>query len=125
MGTAKIVDVGGSSGTFGIALAERFPNLNIIVQDRPDVVELASKKLPEKLKHRVSFMAHDFFTEQPIKDADVYFFKWIIHDWSDKYAIQILRSLIPGLKKGAKIILNEYIVPQPGEVSILKEREIR
>ena len=70
-------------------------------------------------------MAHDFFTEQPVKDADVYFFKWIFHDWSDKYSIKILRSLIPALKKGSKIILNEYVIPQPGEVSLLKEREIR
>ena len=123
--TATVVDVGGSSGTFGIALAEHFPKLKIIVQDRPDVVQVASKQLPEPLKQQVSFMAHDFFTEQPVKNADVYFFKWILHDWSDKYAIQILRRLIPALKKGAKIVLNEYVVPQPGEVSLLKEREIR
>ena len=125
LAAATVVDVGGSSGTFGIALAEQFPKLKIIVQDRPDVVQVASKQLPEPLKPRVSFMAHDFFTEQPVKDADVYFFKWILHDWSDQYAIRILRSLIPALKKGAKVVLHEYVVPQPGEVSLLKEREIR
>lgn len=125
LGAATVVDVGGSSGTFAIALAEHFPKLRIIVQDRPDVVQVASKQLPEPLKQRVSFMAHDFFTEQPIKDADVYFLKWILHDWSDQYAIRILRCLIPALRRGAKIVLHEYVVPQPGEVSVLKEREIR
>ena len=125
LGTATVVDVGGSMGTFGIALAAKFPDLKIIVQDRPDVIRSASERLSEPLKQQVSFMAHDFFTEQPVKDAEVYFFKWIFHDWSDKYSLQILRNLIPALKKGAKIVINEYVVPQPGEVSLLKEREIR
>ena len=73
LGAATFVDVGGSYGTFGIALAQRFPKLKIIVQDRPDVIQVASKQLPESVKQQLSFMAHDIFTEQPVKNADVCF----------------------------------------------------
>lgn len=57
--------------------------------------------------------------------ADVYFFKWIFHDWSDKYCIKILRALIPALKKGARIVVNEFIVPAPGTLPTHLEAGIR
>lgn len=70
-------------------------------------------------------MAHEFFAEQPVQGADVYYFRCILHDWSDKYAIRILRSLIPALKVGARILLSEYVVPEPGEISSYQERVLR
>ena len=39
------------------------------------------------------FLAHDFFTPQTVKGAEVYLMKYIIHDWSDEYAVKILRRL--------------------------------
>ncbi|KAI0867285.1 hypothetical protein GGS24DRAFT_486087 [Hypoxylon argillaceum] len=70
-------------------------------------------------------MAHDFLTEQPIVGADVYFFRWIFHNWSDKYSIKILRNHIPALKKGAKIVINDNILPQPGVISQWQEDRLR
>ncbi|KAL1606543.1 hypothetical protein SLS60_003948 [Paraconiothyrium brasiliense] len=70
-------------------------------------------------------MAYDFFTEQPIKGADVYLMRWILHDWSDVYAIRTLRTLVCALKRKAKIVLHEYIVPEPGETLTLQDRTLR
>lgn len=70
-------------------------------------------------------MAHDFFTEQPVQGADVYYSRWMLHDWSDKYAIRILTSLIPTIKVGARILLSEYIMPEPGEMSSYQQRTLR
>lgn len=125
LGTATVVDVGGSYGSVAIALAERFPSLRCIVQDRPEVVVDGPGRVPSELANRVSFQPHDFFTEQPVKGADVYFFRWIFHDWSDKYCIRILRNLIPALKHGARIVINEYLIPEPGVLSAYTERELR
>lgn len=66
--------------------------------------------LPSIFKDRITFVANDFFSEETIKDADVYFLRWILHNWSDKYAIQILQSLIPALKNGAKILVYEVVL---------------
>lgn len=38
MGSAPIVDVGGAKGHFALALAEKFQNLNVVVQDTAPVV---------------------------------------------------------------------------------------
>lgn len=40
-----------------------------------------------------SLSVHDFFTEQPVLNAAVYFLRVVIHDWSDEDAAQILRHL--------------------------------
>lgn len=67
-----------------------------------------NKSLPEDLKGRVSFMAHDMFQSQPI-EADVYLIKLILHDWPDEEAVKLLRALIPALKPGARVIFIEYV----------------
>lgn len=113
LGNGLVVDVGGSHGLVSQDLARAFPNLRFVVQDLPKVVEDAKTKLPAEFADRLTFMAHDMFTEQPIKGADVYYFRWILHDWSDKYCVKILRSLIPALKPGARVILSERCLGPP------------
>ena len=70
----------------------------------------------------MKFMAHDFFTEQPVVGADVYYFRWILHDWSDKYCTRILKALIPALKPGARIVLSERCLEPPCTVSHAQEK---
>ncbi|KAI0548226.1 S-adenosyl-L-methionine-dependent methyltransferase [Xylaria curta] len=105
-----MVDVGGSHGSVACNIAERFPHMKCYVQDLPDTVAEGISRLPDKLKDRVSFVAHDFFTDQPIQ-ADVYYFRSIFHNWADKYCIVILRKLIPALRPGARIIIHERMLP--------------
>ncbi|KAL9012653.1 MAG: hypothetical protein Q9173_002592 [Seirophora scorigena] len=113
LGNGLVVDVGGSHGLVCQDLAREFSSLSFVVQDLPQVIEDAKSKAPADLADRVTFMAHDMFTEQPVKDADVYYFRWILHDWSDKYCIKILRSLVPALKAGARIMFSERCLEPP------------
>jgi hypothetical protein len=74
----------------------------------------------------VRFMAQDFFEEQQVNGADVYVLRWIMHNYSDKYASKILQSLIPALKNGARILVNDYCLPEDGkEVGMGEERTLR
>lgn len=125
MGKATVVDVGGSFGAYSIPIARHFPDIRCIIQERAEVAAAGSKGIPAELTDRVTYMAHDFFQEQPVKDADVYLFRWILHDWSDKYAARILKALVPALKKGAKILVMEYVLPEPGTVPYYQERVLR
>ncbi|KAK9438392.1 S-adenosyl-L-methionine-dependent methyltransferase [Metarhizium brunneum] len=79
LGAATVVDVGGSHGDAAFALAREFPHLQLVVQDLPQVV--ASCK--EQPGLNVRFMSHDFFEEQPFRDAHVYLYRWIFHNWPD------------------------------------------
>lgn len=96
-----------------------------MVQDLPPVIAAAEKEVPPELAGRTKFMPHDFLTEQPVHGADVYFFRWILHNWSDKYCIKILRNLIPALKPGARVVINDNVLPQPGVLSQWQEERLR
>ncbi|MCJ1387604.1 hypothetical protein MMC18_000447 [Xylographa bjoerkii] len=122
LGNGLVVDVGGSHGLVSMDIAREFPSLQFIVQDLPNVIEDAKKKVPAELAERVTFMAHDMFTEQPVKDADVYYFRWILHDWSDKYCIKILKSLIPALKPGARLMFSERCIEPPCTLPLRQEK---
>lgn len=77
-----LVDIGGGTGTITAEISRHFPKIKCIVQDLPEVVEAAT--VPEDLKEndRLKFVVHDFFEEQSIKDADIYYLRWILHDVS-------------------------------------------
>lgn len=120
-----VVDVGGSYGSISIALAQSFPSLHITVQDQPEVVQEGRSKLPKGLQDRVVFVEHDFFSEQPVKSADVYLLRWILHDWPDAYAIKILRALVPALESGSRVCICEQVLPEVGSLSLYQARGLR
>lgn len=124
LGQSQVVDIGGAQGHTAMELAKCFEGLNILVQDMDKVVENAELGVPEELKKRVHFMAHDFFAPQTVQ-ADVFYFRWILHNWADKYCVLILRAQIPALKPGARIIIQDTCMPEPGTVPLWRERDLR
>ncbi|KAI1752670.1 sterigmatocystin 8-O-methyltransferase [Xylaria castorea] len=124
LGTATVIDVGGSQGHIGIQLAKHFSNLRITVQDVESVVAGADGKVPEDLKGRVRFEAHDFFQPQVVA-ADVFFLRLILHNWADKYGVRILRALIPGLKNGSRVIIMDACMKERGVLPLWREKIVR
>ena len=122
-GVEKMVDVGGSGGAVAVELARHFPRLHCVVQDLPLSMETAH--IPEDVKDRVCLMPHDFFTEQLVHDADVYLLRRVLHDWSDLYCVKIIRALIPAMKKGARIVINDSLLPEYGAMSLFDQRFLR
>ncbi|KAK4237372.1 hypothetical protein C8A03DRAFT_34658 [Achaetomium macrosporum] len=121
------VDIGGSHGFMCVDLANRYKNMKFVVQDLQKTIDSAPKPIsPDpQVAERITLLAHDFFTEQVTKDADVYFFRWIIHNYSTPYAIRILKNLIPALKPGARIIINDHCLREPGQENPWDERVMR
>ena len=118
-----VVDVGGSRAQMSIDLVRKFPGLRAINQDLPDVI--AAVQIPKDVKDRVELQVHDFFTEQPVKGADVYLFRWIFHDWADSYSIKTIRNILPALKKGARIVVGDICLPEHNTLPLFAERRLR
>ncbi|KAJ9299733.1 hypothetical protein DTO271G3_2617 [Paecilomyces variotii] len=126
---AVVVDMGGSTGHVAQLIAQAFPDIQVIVQDLPHVVTEAESAramdTQELRQHRpVLFKAHDFFTPQTVV-ADAYLLRWVLHDWPDHYVLKILRQLVPGLRTGARVIINESLCPESGSLPLATERYIR
>jgi len=101
--------------------ASNYPGIHLVVQELQEVVAM-SKEEPEL---DVKFMVHDFFKEQPVRDADVYLLRWILHNWRDKHCIQILRALIPALKTGARVLVMDFVMPPALGLPNLVHRKFR
>jgi len=63
-----------------------------------------------QLKMACPSIAHNFFDPQPVKEAGVYLLQHILHDWSDPYAIKILRNLRDVAGEKTRLVVMESIV---------------
>ncbi|CCM04641.1 uncharacterized protein FIBRA_06825 [Fibroporia radiculosa] len=110
-----IVDVGAGVGSMSLELAKIMPITRFHVQDRGAVIQDARaiwmRELPEAIgSNRVNLMAHDFFTEQPIKGADIYLLRYILHDWPDKDCITILKLLRDAMARNSCLLVADYLL---------------
>lgn len=120
--------MGGSSGHISKAIAAKAPHLHFIIQDQPEAIALAKAELEPELSTRFTFEAHDFFTPNPIEagKADVFFMRFILHDWPAAEAIKILQNITTSMvPEKTRIIICDTVVPEPGEGSFLDERFAR
>ncbi|KAL9599305.1 MAG: hypothetical protein Q9219_003932 [cf. Caloplaca sp. 3 TL-2023] len=116
LGEGLVVDVGGGVGGFCLQLSHLYPSLRFIIQDRAPVLEQAKaavwpKENPEAVESgRVSFVAHDFFIENPVKGADIYWLRYIIHDWSDDYCVRILAAIRAAMAPQSRILICDQVM---------------
>ena len=125
LGNGLLVDIGGSDGKLAGDIVTAFPSIRAVVQDLPGTIEGAMLAGAHKLSDRVTFQVQDFLSEQTVKNADAYLLRMILHDWSDKYCARILRNLIPALKPGAKVLINDFCLPEPNTIPQYLERKTR
>lgn len=109
---SKVVDIGGSFGHTARHILRHAPNIgSLTVQDLPDVIEQASKEpLDTDLEDRMQFQAANFFDIQPVTDADIYICRGIFVDWPEEKALGIIRNLVPSMKIGSILVVNEPII---------------
>ncbi|KAJ5787335.1 hypothetical protein N7457_002325 [Penicillium paradoxum] len=104
-----LVDVGGNRGHELLEFKEKFPleAKRLVLEDLPSVIEDI-----QNLDSDILRVKHDFFDPQPIKGARAYYFKHIMHDWSDDNCRIILKHTIAAMEKGySKILIEDYVVP--------------
>ena len=125
LGNATVVDVGGHIGYCAVTIAKAAPELHLIVQDRPEVVEMArdpkTSAVPADLQDRISFEVHDFFQVQKTS-ADAYFYRKTLLNHTDKYATNIIRALSPALKPNNRLLIMDFVQADGPIEATAKER---
>ncbi len=107
-GDETVVDVGGGNGSLLVALLKRQPGLRGIVFDLPETVRDEGV-----LGDRIEFVEGSFFERVP--EGDVYVLSTILHDWDDKSAAAILRTIRAAASHDSRLILLEAVVPTGNE----------
>ncbi|KAI4668844.1 uncharacterized protein J4E78_002672 [Alternaria triticimaculans] len=116
--SALLVDIGGGFGQHSVAFRKKFPDLpgRIVVQDVPSTLAHAPHV------DGIEFQAHDFFTPQPIREAKFYYFRHIMHDWTDEDCIRILSNIVPAMGPKSRILIDEVVLPEtkvPWQVAMM------
>ncbi|CAI2193475.1 4312_t:CDS:2, partial [Funneliformis geosporum] len=116
---STVVDVGGGNGGSIIKLLSQYKKTKGIILDLPIVIEhtrkVWSENIHKELSDRVEFYPGNFFVDPPPK-ADVYYLKWILHNWSDTSAIKILKNLRSAISPSdppTKLVLLEILMDEP------------
>lgn len=114
-----LVDVGGGYGHDITALADLYFNekIQMVLQDLSGVLdegEERRKQAGKVLDPRIEKMPHDFFQEQPIKNAEVYYLHKVLHDWPDIDCVNILERLRDAMGQESRILVNDCILLNMG-----------
>lgn len=81
-----------------------------------------------EFESRVDFVQHDYFTPQPVHNASAYFTRQITHNLTDEDTVRFLRGFVPALeasKTGTPMLINDTVIPEPGEKSRYEEHGLR
>ena len=86
----------------------------------------ATESLSADVASRLTFQSHDFTQPQPVKAADVYLLRMILHDWPDGEAAEILRNIVAAMDTAkSRLLIMDTMLPKPGSVPISVERIVR
>ncbi len=115
----KIVDVGGGHGVLLRGILERYPHIKGVLFDLPSVVADAKEIKGSAVEDRCEIAGGDMFQSVPM-GGDAYILKRIIHGWSDKEAIEILRNCKQAMSEQGKILIVDRVLkpnnqPDPGK----------
>jgi len=103
---SHVLDAGGGDGTNAIALARRYPGLNVTVYDSESVCAIAGEKIrTEGLSDRVHTWAGDFLIDPLTPGIDAILFCHIFTIWSMERNTEILRKCWQTLPPGGAVIL--------------------
>ncbi|CZR56846.1 related to O-methyltransferase [Phialocephala subalpina] len=117
VGSGTVVDVGGGIGKSLISnflLHSVYPELSLVIQDRKFMIQQARSvwgmKYPSAiLEGKVSLVTHDFFETNPVRGAEVYWLRYIMHDWSDNEAIAILSRIAESMSPQSRVLIADIV----------------
>lgn len=108
-----LVDAGGGSGTFCMALKAHQPETRVTLMDLPQVCDAATKYLEQYgFTDKVEKKGCNFFKDEWVKNADAYHFGNILHDWPLETGLQLLKKTYEALPKGGHVFLHEALLAE-------------
>ncbi len=111
-GVKKFLDVGGGSGVFAIAAAQRNPDLKATIMDLDTMCDAAQVLFIANsgVEDRVDTMAVDMFREDWPTGYDALFFSNIFHDWDEEINARLSKKAFDVLPTGGRIFLHEILM---------------
>lgn len=105
-GVKTALDLGGGPGTYAIEMSKR--GVSVTLFDSPETVEIAKKTARRERSGSIRFMSGDFMIDDIGKGYDLILISQILHAYSAKDNIHVLRKCKNALSDGGRVVVQEF-----------------
>ena len=106
-----LLDVGGGTGIYSIALLQKNPHLRAIVMDRPEVLKVAQEMAHGYgVADRLECRPGDMFQDALPQDADIVLLSNILHDWDVPECRTLIRRCAAALAPGGRLLIHDVFL---------------
>lgn len=110
-GARRLLDVGGGTGIYSLALLRANPKLHAVIWDRPEVLKVAREFAAEHdLSDRVDLVPGDMFAGPLPEGCDVILLSNILHDWDVPECRKIVGRCAAALPPGARLLIHDVFL---------------
>lgn len=107
----KLLDVGGATGTYTEAFLRAAPEMRATLFDRPDVIEMARRRLSDSgLLDRMTLVSGDFYEDELPGGHDLALLSAIIHQNDRKQNTELYRKVYGSLGPGGRIVIRDHVL---------------
>jgi ubiquinone/menaquinone biosynthesis C-methylase UbiE len=107
----RLLDVGGGSGLYAVALLRANPSLRAVVWDRPEVLKVARESAERYgVIDRTELVAGDMFADPVPPECDVMLLSNVLHDWDEPECQRILNRLAAALPAGGHVLIHDVFL---------------
>jgi acetylserotonin N-methyltransferase len=115
-GVARLLDVGGGSGCYPIALARANPSLHATIMELPSMCEVAGEYIKAgDVVGLVDTVGVDMFREPWPRGYDAHFYANVWHDWNFETCAWLADQSFGALTPGGRIYLHEMLLDDDGD----------
>lgn len=101
----RVLDVGGGTGSFLLAIQQRCPNLGLTLFELPGAGDVARQRL---MGHDIGIVAGDMFRDALPSGHDAAIVANVIHVLSPDENVELLRRLRRSLEPGGRVLLIDF-----------------
>lgn len=109
--SSHLLDIGGGSGVYCIALTERFPNLRATLVDFAPVCKVAREYVDQSdSKDRITIVEGDALKDQILERGDVVLVSQVLHGMSESQCKTLLERCYNWTTSGGSIVVHEFLL---------------
>lgn len=109
--TNCLLDVGGGTGLYSIALLQRYPRLRAIVFDRPEVLKVANEfATTHGVSDRLTCQAGDMFADPLPPSCDAILLSNILHDWDEPQCEELVTRCAAALSPQGQLLIHDVFL---------------
>ncbi|HDN25880.1 MAG TPA: methyltransferase domain-containing protein [Thioploca sp.] len=109
-GKQKLLDLGGGTGSYSIALCQANPQLKAVLIDQKEPLEMARRLVDEsQLSERITLVEADMNTVELDNDYEVVLISGVVLIVSEEMSRRVFRRAYEALRPGGLIIVQDYM----------------